>query len=268
MLKKSLSQHLIKDKNITNKMVRATNIDTTDTVVEVGAGHGDLTQAICKKAGSVYAIELDRTCEEYLAPLEREYSNLKVIFGDVLKTPFVRFKGEKNLKIVGNIPYQITAPILFKILEERAIIESAYLTMQKEIALRIVSKTSLKTYGSLSAACQMFSRVKVLFFMKPGLFVPPPKIESAFLSMEIKEEERETDNGLMDFMKACFQNKRKYLKYALTKEIGPEKVESLYRLMNFPPSVRAEELEPGTYKKMYEILKKEAEGSRVQGIEE
>ncbi len=255
MLKKSLSQHLIKDKNITNKMVKATGVDRTDTVVEVGAGHGDLTRAICEKAGRVYAIELDRTCEEYLAPLEKEYPNLKVIFGDVLKTPFVQFKGAGMLKIVGNIPYQITAPILFKILEERAIIESAYLTMQKEIALRIVSKSSLKTYGSLSAACQMFSRVKVLFLMKPGLFVPPPKIESAFLSMEIKAEERQTDDELMEFMKACFQNKRKYLKYALSKQVSPEKLENLYRLMGFPPSVRAEEIEPGTYKEMYLALK-------------
>ena len=255
MLKKSLSQHLIKDRNITNKMVRAAGIGSADVVVEVGAGHGDLTRSLCEKAGLVYAVELDRTCSEYLLPLEREYPNLTVIFGDILKTPLIQFKGAKGLKIVGNIPYQITAPILFKILEERAIIESAYLTMQKEIALRIVSKPFLKTYGSLSAVCQQFSAVKVLFFMKPGLFVPPPKIESAFLSMEIKEEERYGDNGLIEFIKACFQNKRKYLKYALSRHIGNEKVEALYNHMGFPLSIRAEEIEPGTYKKMYEALK-------------
>jgi 16S rRNA (adenine1518-N6/adenine1519-N6)-dimethyltransferase len=255
MLKKSLSQHLIKDKNITEKMVKVTNIDRSDTVIEVGAGHGDLTRAICRKAGHVYAIELDRTCAEYLEPLEREYANLTVIFGDILKTQLARFKGQKNLKIVGNIPYQITAPILFKILEERSIIESAYLTMQKEIALRIVSKSSLKTYGSLSAVCQLFSHVKVLFYMKPGLFVPPPKVESAFLSMEIKDEERGADDGLMEFIKACFQNKRKHLRYALSKQIGPEEVERLYYAMGFPPSIRAEEIPPEGFKKMYQVVK-------------
>jgi 16S rRNA (adenine1518-N6/adenine1519-N6)-dimethyltransferase len=255
MLKKSLSQHLIKDKNITDKMVRASGVGPTDTVVEVGAGHGDLTRSLCEKAGQVYAVELDRTCSVYLDALEREHPNLKVLFGDILKTPLLQFKGEGALKVIGNIPYQITAPIIFKILKERTIIQSAYLTMQKEIALRIVSKPFTRTYGALSAVCQLFADVKVLFFMKPGLFVPPPKIESAFLSMVLKGEEKETDDGLMELIRACFQNKRKYMKFALSRHLGPDRTERLYRLMAFPLSVRAEEIEPARYKEMYGALK-------------
>jgi 16S rRNA (adenine1518-N6/adenine1519-N6)-dimethyltransferase len=255
MLKKSLSQHLIKDKNITDKMVKASGVGPTDTVVEVGAGHGDLTRSLCEKAGYVYAVELDRTCSAYLDVLEREHSNLKVLFGDILKTPLLQFKGEGALKVIGNIPYQITAPIIFKILRERTIIESVYFTMQKEIALRIVSKPFTRTYGALSAVCQLLSDVRVLFFMKPGLFVPPPKIESAFLSMVLKKEEREADDQLMEFIRACFQNKRKYMKFALSRYLGQDRTEKLYRLMAFPPSVRAEELEPAKYREMYEALK-------------
>ena len=255
MLKKSLSQHLIKDRNITEKMVRTAGITQSDTVVEVGAGHGDLTRSLCEKAGRVYAIELDEACRGYLEALQGEHSNLTVVFGDVLAIPFGQFKGQENIKVVGNIPYQITAPIIFKILKERAIIESAYLTMQKEIAQRIVSKAFTRTYGAISASCQIFADVKVLFFMRPGLFVPPPKVESAYLAMELKEEEKANDDGLMDLVRVCFQNKRKYLKFALSRHIGGERLEALYRIMGFPQSIRAEEIEPLTFKKIYEVLK-------------
>lgn len=255
MLKKSLSQHLIKDKNITDKMVRAAGVDTSDTVVEVGAGHGHLTRSLCEKAGLVHAVELDKTCLPYLEALAEEHPNLRIIFGDILKIPLSQFRVDRNLKVIGNIPYQITAPIIFKLLKERSIVDQAYLTMQKEIALRIVSKPFTKTYGAISAACRIFADVKVLFFMKPGLFVPPPKIDSAFLSMEIKDSERATDDGLMDFTRACFQNKRKYLKYALSKQIGEERLEELYRHMGFPASIRAEEIEPEKFKEIYLWLK-------------
>ncbi len=255
MLKKSLSQHLIKDKNITDKMVRAAGITSFDTVVEIGAGHGDLTRSLCEKAGFVYAVELDRTCSEYLLPLEKEAENLKVVFGDILETPLFPFKGEGRIKVVGNIPYQITAPIIFKILRERTIIESMYLTMQKEIAQRIVSAPFSRAYGAISVACQIFSEVKLLFTMKPGLFVPPPKIDSAFLAMVLKEEEYGTDDDLIEFVRACFQNKRKYLKYTLSKRIGEERLVALYEAMRLPHSVRAEEISPERFKEMYERLK-------------
>jgi len=255
MLKKSLSQHLIKDKNITDKMVRATGVDRGDTVVEIGAGHGHLTRSLCERAGLVHAVELDKTCLPSLEDLAQKYPNLRIVPGDILEIPLSRFRTDRNLKVVGNIPYQITAPIIFKLLKERTIIDKAFLTMQKEIALRIVSEPFTKTYGAVSAACRIFADVKVLFFMKPGLFVPPPKVDSAFLSMEIKESERITDDGLMEFVRACFQNKRKYLKYALSRQIGEGRLEELYRQMDFRASIRAEEIEPGKFKEMYLWLK-------------
>ncbi|MDR2017933.1 MAG: 16S rRNA (adenine(1518)-N(6)/adenine(1519)-N(6))-dimethyltransferase RsmA [Syntrophobacterales bacterium] len=254
ILKKSLSQHLIKDKNITDKMVRAAGVNAADTVVEVGAGYGHLTRSLCEKAGLVYAVEFDRACLPFLEALQEEHQNLRIVLGDILETPLHRFRIESNLKVIGNIPYQITAPILFKLLKERAIIDNAYLTMQKEIALRIVSKPFTRAYGAISAACQIFADVKVLFLMKPGLFVPPPKIDSAFLSMEFKDKERGTDDRLMEFVRVCFQNKRKYLKYALSKHMGEEQIETLYRRMGFAASIRAEEIEPAKLKEMYLFL--------------
>ncbi|MCX5804163.1 MAG: 16S rRNA (adenine(1518)-N(6)/adenine(1519)-N(6))-dimethyltransferase RsmA [Proteobacteria bacterium] len=254
MLKKSLSQHLIKDKNIINKMVKMSRIGEEDVVVEVGAGHGDLTRCLIEKAGYVYAIELDRTFRQYLEPLEKEHKNIRVIFGDFLEIPFLQFKKGKKIKVIGNIPYKITGPILFKILEERVAVDSAFLTMQKEIGQRIVSKPFSRTYGALSAIYQIFSEVRILFYMKPGVFLPPPKIDSAFLSITFKEDEGKTEDRLIEFIRICFQNKRKYMKYTLTRHFGEERIASLYTSMGFPHTIRAEEIEPQRFKEIYRFL--------------
>ena len=202
----------------------------------------------------MYAVELDWSFRQYLEPLEREYDNVKVIYGDFLKIPLAQFRGEKSIKIVGNIPYKITGPIVIKILKERFAVDSAHLTMQKEIAQRIVSKPHNKEYGSLSANCQIFADVKVLTYIKPEVFIPPPKVDSALLSMVFKESEKQTDNALIDFIRNCFQNKRKHLRYPLAKQYSQDKIESLYDRMGFPYSIRAEEIDPFTFKEMYRLL--------------
>jgi 16S rRNA (adenine1518-N6/adenine1519-N6)-dimethyltransferase len=254
MLKKGLSQHLIKDKNLLRKLVRLSGITDEDIVVEIGAGHGDLTRCIAEEAKSLVTVELDLSFRQYLEPLESEYSNVKVVYGDFLKIPLAQFRGERNTKVVGNIPYKITGPIIVKILKERATIESAYLMMQKEIAQRIVSKSHKREYGALSANCQIFADVKVLMYIKPEVFIPPPKVDSALLSMVFKESEKETENGLIDFVRSCFQNKRKHMRYSLVRQYGREKIEYLYEKMGFPNSIRAEEVEPLTFKEMYRLL--------------
>ena len=254
MLKKGLSQHLIKDKNLLRKIVRLSGIGDEDVVVEVGAGHGDLTRHLAEKAKSLYAVEIDLSFKQYLEPLERELDNVRIIYGDFLKIPLAQFKENRNIKIVGNIPYKITGPIVVKILKERANLESAHLMMQKEIAQRIVSKPHKRSYGALSANCQILADVKVLMYIKPDVFIPPPKVDSALLSIMFKENEKGTDNALIDFVRNCFQNKRKHLRYPLAKQYGQEKIEYLYEEMGFPDSVRAEEIEPLKFKEMCQLL--------------
>jgi 16S rRNA (adenine1518-N6/adenine1519-N6)-dimethyltransferase len=254
MLKKSLSQNLIKDKKILAKMVQSADVTKDDIVVEIGAGHGDLTRAICKAAGRVHSIELDGSFRQYLEPLEEEHKNLTVIFNDVLEVPFSRFGSEKKVKVIGNIPYKITGPILFKIIEERAFVESACLTTQKEIGQRIVSVSHKRSYSALSVICRLVADVKILFALKPGVFIPPPKIDSIYFSMVFRDDTQYIDSALMGFIKQCFENKRKYLKYALLKYYAEERIAALYALMGFSPSVRAEEIEPETFVEMYRHL--------------
>jgi 16S rRNA (adenine1518-N6/adenine1519-N6)-dimethyltransferase len=255
MLKKHLSQHLIKDRNILNKMVRLAQVGRDDVVVEIGAGHGDLTRALVEKAGHVYAIELDTSFRRYLDPLADQHKNLQIIFGNVLDVPFSQFSRGKGVKVVANIPYKITAPILFKLIGERSMIISAYLTVQREIGERIASKPFNRSYGALSVICQLVAETKILLYLKPGLFIPPPKVESAYVAMVFKGDGDDVDEDMRDFIKACFEHKRKYLRQALVRHYGDEGTTSLYESMGFPPSIRAEEIDPERFKTMYAFLK-------------
>lgn len=254
MLKKKFSQHLIKDKNLIKKIVNATDIGKEDTVIEIGAGQGDLTEYIAKKARYVYAIEVDKGFKENLQAIGKRHENISIIYNDVLKIPFTNLCKTERCKIIGNIPYNITGPILFKTLKERESIESAYFTIQKEVALRIISPHGKRIYGALSAIVQLLSRAKILFYMKPSVFIPPPRVESAFISMDFKGEAKELPDGLIDFINICFRNKRKFMKYALIKHFGREKTENLYNHMGFPRSIRAENIVPHLFLEMYRYM--------------
>lgn len=254
MLKKGLSQHLIKDKAVLDKLAELAGLTKDDVVIEIGAGQGDLTRAIAKRAAIVYAIEIDTCFMPHLYAVERDFGNVKVINDDILKIPLSQFKEAGLIKVVGNIPYKITGPILFKILEERSAIEKACLTVQKEIAERIISKPCKREYGSISVVFQTFSDVKVLMKMRPGLFSPPPKVDSAFISIIFKDEWRAWGDELIGFMRLCFQNKRKYLKNTLLRHYPKEAVKGLYAALGLSSGVRAEQIIPKGFIELYNYL--------------
>lgn len=253
-LKKSLGQHLLKDKNLLAKMVRSSGITRDDTVVEIGPGHGDFTRAVAPHARYVYAIELDERWRDILSDVENELGNVTVIFSDVLKIRFAEFAPEGRIVVMGNIPYNVTGEILFNLLAEKNIIRGAYLTMQKEVAERLVSPSHSKSYGALSVIFQLYAVMRILTFIKPALFVPPPKVESAFISIIFRNESN-VDHSLVDFIKICFRHKRKYLRNSLVGPYAPEEIAGLYEALRLPEKVRAEEIEPAGFVEMYECLK-------------
>jgi 16S rRNA (adenine1518-N6/adenine1519-N6)-dimethyltransferase len=252
-LKKSLGQHLLKDKNLLRKMVRQAGVGRSDVVVEIGPGHGDLTKIIASQVLSVYAIELDQRWKGILAGVMKEHPNVTVLFRDVLEVGFGQFAGEGRIVVMGNIPYNITGEILFKILSEKTCVKSAYLTMQREVAERLVAGPHSRTYGALSVIFQLQAAVELLFRVKPGLFVPPPKVESAYVSI-VPTDAEELDQGLVEFIKICFRHKRKYLRHSLEERYEGTEIAELYRTMDFPPSVRAEEIEPERFVSMHRHL--------------
>jgi 16S rRNA (adenine1518-N6/adenine1519-N6)-dimethyltransferase len=234
-LKKSLSQHLLKDKNLLNKLVKLAGICPDDVVVEIGAGKGDLTRCIIPRARFVHAIEIDKQFKTFLEPLEHLFPNISVTFDNILNVPLRSFVKSDKIKVMGNIPYKITGDILFKLLSEMDVIESAHLTMQKEVGERLVSKPCCRRYGALSVIFQLYASVKLLLKLKPSLFIPPPKVESAFISIIFNRDNVEPDRGLIDFIKACFRYKRKFLKNSLEPLLGRERVQALYAFMDFQP---------------------------------
>ena len=238
------------------KLVALADITRDDVVVEIGAGHGDLTRAICERAGFVHSIEIDRSFRDRLASLDHEHDNLMMHFGDFLQMPLSRFAKDKKIKVMGNIPYGITGPILFKIIEERTLVHSAYLTTQKEIGQRVTSASHSRSYGALSAICRLIADVKILMYLKPGIFIPPPKVDSVYFSMVFKEDTLTIERRHIEFIKHCFENKRKYLRHALLKYYDEELVTALYDVMGFASSIRAEEIEPETYMGMFDIVGK------------
>lgn len=254
MLKKSLGQHLLKDKNLLKKMVRLAGIGSEDEVVEIGPGQGDLTLCIAATARSVHAIELDERFRDFLEGLEREMPNVKVVFSDVLSVRLADFRRGPELTVMGNIPYNITGDILFKLMEEKACLRGAYLTMQKEVAERLASRSHSRTYGALSVIFQLYASVKMLLVLKPALFVPPPKVDSAFVSIIFKDG-TEADPELLAFVKACFRYKRKYLRHSLEDRYGAGLLNDLYRYMAFSASIRAEEIEPEGFVRMHQFLR-------------
>ncbi len=256
MLKKRFSQNLIKDGNILRKMVSLADIGPGDTVVEIGAGRGDLTRAIAARAARVFAVEVDRDMMPYLEGIARVSKNVEIVFDDILAVDIAGLAGEHTVRVLGNIPYGITGPIIFKLIDERHCMDSAILTVQKEIGERITASAGTRVYGSLSVAVQLVADVKILMRLKPQVFVPPPKVESVYFSMRFRKDGVDVDDDLLAFVRGAFGHKRKFMRRALVEGYGEEVVDRLYEKMDFPRSIRAETIEPSIFKEMYAVIGK------------
>lgn len=254
MLKKRLSQNLLKDPNLLRKLVRLAGIGKDDLVVEIGSGQGDLTVRLAEAARFVYGVEVDRSFERYLMRLETSPGNVKVILGDVMEVSLSALSGGEIVRVVGNIPYHLTGDILFKLLEEKRVIRDAHLTVQREVAERIASGPASRDYGALSVIFQLYGSVKVLTYLKAALFVPPPRVDSAFVSIVFRDGEVAADRRLIDFVKLCFFYKRKYLRHSLERRYDRGVVEHLFSRMGFGASKRAEEIEPTLFEEMFRLL--------------
>lgn len=251
MLKRSLSQNLLKDRNLLRKLVRLAGIGADDLVVEIGSGHGDFTLPLAQAARFVYTVEVDRRFEPFLRELEESTQNVKVILSDIMDVSIENLSGGQIVRVVGNIPYHLTGDILFKLLNEKRVIRDAHLTVQKEVAERIASGPGSRNFGALSVIFQLYGSVKILLHLKAALFIPPPNVDSAFVSIIFRDEDVAADPKLIDFVKLCFFYKRKYLRHSLEKRYDRRDVENLFSWMHFGMSKRAEEIEPALFEEMY-----------------
>ncbi len=187
--RKRWGQHFLIDRNILSKVVRTAGIEETDVVLEVGPGLGMLTLALAKEAKRVIAVEIDQKLVEILKEKVADCPNVEIIRKDIMEVDFNDLieRGGQPLKVVANLPYQISTPLLFRFIESRSVFASLTLMLQKEVAERMTAPPGGKDYGPLSIFTQIVSDFSIQFLIKPSAFFPPPKVDSALIHMVWKK---------------------------------------------------------------------------------
>jgi 16S rRNA (adenine1518-N6/adenine1519-N6)-dimethyltransferase len=247
--KKGWGQHFLIDRNILNKVIRTARVGKDDVILEVGPGLGEMTLALAQQVKRVIAIEIDPKLVEILKKKLKSYPNVEVIKKDILKVNLNQLleKEGQPIKVVANLPYQISTPLLFRFIESKEVFSTFTLMLQKEVAERIVASPSGKEYGPLSIFIQLYSDVSILFFIKPSAFFPPPKVESALVHMAWKETpmiEMNDEERFKRVVKACFGYRRKTLANALkhSELILPESIALKMEAIGIDPQRRPETL--------------------------
>ena len=254
---KRFGQNYLTDPNILNKIVTEISPGNEDNLIEIGPGKGALTIKLLEKVNSVTAIEIDKRVREELSG---KFPLLKLISGDFLKIDLHNLYSIKNkkLRVVGNIPYNITSPILFKLMENNKLVYDSVLMVQHEVAKRIKGKKGTKDYGILSVLLNFFSDVKLCFKVSPSSFYPKPNVDSAVIHLFFKENKitGEMKSYLIKVVKASFGNRRKTLKNSLSN--------SIFMNIDFADSgvdltKRAEQLNIDDFLKLAEFVQKQDE---------
>ncbi|GBU10731.1 ribosomal RNA small subunit methyltransferase A [Erysipelotrichaceae bacterium] len=266
-IKKSFGQNFLIDKNILKKIVTTAEITAEDIVLEIGPGVGSLTQFLSESAKKVSCFEIDYKLEALLAESLAEYTNVEVVFADFLKTDlkawYIQFSGE-SIKVVANLPYYITTPILEKLISwyvhEKPNLVSATVMMQKEVAARLMAVPSTKEYGSLSIFTQLFTEVKLAFIVPKTVFIPAPNIDSAIVHLKFKENKVfstfEEAEEFMEFVRLGFCMRRKTLVNNLKQIMTGEQSIAILQKLKIDERVRAEQLTVDDFKRIYDTFKK------------
>ncbi|HEX2953973.1 MAG TPA: 16S rRNA (adenine(1518)-N(6)/adenine(1519)-N(6))-dimethyltransferase RsmA [Bacillota bacterium] len=217
--KKGLGQNFLTDGNTLRRIVSAAEIGADDYVLEIGPGLGALTRELAQKAHQVVSVETDRTLTAVLAETLGEFSNIRLVYEDFMRVPLSDLiDAEHPWKVVANLPYYITTPILFRLLEGASNLERLVFLVQKEVAQRAASPPGNKVYGALSVALQHRCAVRIAGIVPPTVFMPPPKVESAILVLEPKPNriDPEVQEIFEHVVEAAFRFRRKTLNNALT----------------------------------------------------
>lgn len=247
--KKKFGQNFLIDKNILDKIVDATGADEDSVVLEIGPGIGTLAVELAKRGATVYAIELDSDLIPILKENFKEYPNINLIHGDALKVDYQKllgsYAGKKKLKVAANLPYYITTPLIFKILETDLPWESLTLMMQLEVAQRISAKPGGKDYGSLTVAVNYYGKPQLTTKAPAQAFYPPPKVDSAVLTIKISDDRIDVnEQQFFKVVRTAFSQRRKTLLNNLLSlgELNKEELNNLLEKINIEGSRRAETL--------------------------
>lgn len=262
-LTKSLGQNFLTDKNIIDNIIEASNIGENDLVIEIGPGIGVITKEAAAKAGSVIAVEIDKNLIPILQETLADETNVKIINRDILKTDLTavieeekkNFPQMESVRIIGNLPYYITTPIIMKLLEDGVPADSITVMMQKEVADRIKADPGNKERGALSVAVQYYCQVVKVTDVPKEVFVPAPKVDSTVLRLDIRKEkpvELKDDKLFFKAVKSGFAQRRKTLLNSLASGtgLGKDKIGQILEGAGIDPGRRAETLDIDEFAKI------------------
>ena len=268
--KKSFGQNFLTDTNILQKIVDTAEVDKKVNVIEIGPGIGALTEFLAENAAEVMAFEIDDRLVPILADTLRDFDNVTVVNQDILKVDLAQYIAEfKNpdlpIKVVANLPYYITTPILMHLIESGIPFSEFVVMMQREVADRISAQPNTKAYGSLSIAVQYYMTAKVAFIVPRTVFVPAPNVDSAILKMVRREQpavEVQDEKFFFKVTKASFVHRRKTLWNNLTSYFGKSeevkaKLENALAKANLVANVRGEALDLVAFARLSDALKSE-----------
>jgi 16S rRNA (adenine1518-N6/adenine1519-N6)-dimethyltransferase len=270
MARQRLGQHFLGDPGWREKIARVIRVSPHGMQpgpragsqdycwIEIGAGHGEMTEHLLRSGAPVIAVELDPPLVASLQRLAQKYPDLTVVPGDVLQTDLAAIAGGRRIRIYGNLPYYITSPILHHFFQFAGQIDEVHIAIQLEVASRLTARPGSKEYGYLSVITQYYARPAFALRLPRGAFRPPPEVGSALVTLRFPGESanlRMTEPaGFLEFVKTCFAQKRKMLSNNLRPLAKPEHVRHLLQELKLREDSRAEQLTVAQFAALYRAI--------------
>ncbi len=256
---KSLGQNFLIDGNLIENIIDYSDITQEDYVIEIGPGFGVLTERLVDKCKFLYSIEIDNRLMEVLKYTVKDRDNLEIINEDVLKVDLNKLEhGNRKFKVVANLPYYITTPIIEYLFNYRDIIESITVMVQKEVADRMVADVKSKDYAALSLFVKQNSDAKIILNVPKTVFMPQPKVDSAVVNMKLKPLDNEVDPKKLELLiKSGFSKRRKTILNSLTTgfvDLNKEQLREILSELGLKENLRAENLSLEDYKNIVKRL--------------
>jgi len=258
MARQRLGQHFLADLDWREQIARAIRVSRQSLApvfgasgepycwIEIGAGHGEMTEHLAAAGAPVHAIEVDASLARRLQRLTQQFPNLIVVLGDVLQANIAEIAAGCRVRIYGNLPYYITSPILHHLFTFADLIDEMHIVIQSEVAKRLTAQPNSKPYGYLSVATQLYARPELVLHIPREAFSPPPEVGSALVTLRFPGERAKIGQAdeakLLDFVKMCFAQKRKTLVNNLRSLAAPDRVREALKSLELRPDARAEQL--------------------------
>ena len=276
MARQRLGQHFLESVQWREETARAIRVSPHSTAplprddrhcwIEIGSGHGEMTEHLLSTGAPVYAIELDASLVAGLRRLTRKFPNLTVVPGDVLKSDLGAVASGRRIRLYGNLPYYITSPILHRVFTFANLIDEIHLVIQSEVAQRLAARPGTRDYGYLSVFTQFYARPEFVFEIPREAFRPPPEVSSALVALRLPGERAKIaladEPRFLGFVKLCFSKKRKTLVNNLRSLAKPGRAREILASLNLSPDARAEQLTVSQFAAVQSLLLAGPESSR------